>query len=430
MTAEIAVMNREAIALAADSAVTMRGEDGEKVFLSANKIFALSKRQPIAAMIYGGAAMMGVPWEPALKLFRKELGDKVFATVAEYGSRLLKFLESHRGLFSVKQRHEFCLDQIITVLTLIRQSAEHRRHLRRRDDPSDKTPYSEDLSRVVENYLAFWKKAKYIPRSGAKHLAAVRSKYRKAIQEIIPEVFDGIPLNRGLIEKMAVIAVNSLVKCPHDFEWPSATGLVIAGFGRDEMFPAITAYTLHGISHGKLYYRTDLSQKVDTENSATIVPFAQKEMVFAFMEGVDPMYQSSIEEDNRMLLSQFPPLVIDGCKFLDDATKKKLKEKFLREGDVFARDYSEGLSKFRHENFVRPVIRLVDMLPKSELATLAESMVNLTSLRRKISMQTETVGGPIDVALISKGDGLVWIKRKHYFDPNLNHQFLHNYDQG
>jgi len=42
-------------------------------------------------------------------------------------------------------------------------------------------------------------------------------------------------------------------------------------------------------------------------------------------------------------------------------------------------------------------------------------------------MAEETVGGPIDVAVISKGDGFVWIKRKHYFRPELNHCFFRNY---
>ena len=42
-------------------------------------------------------------------------------------------------------------------------------------------------------------------------------------------------------------------------------------------------------------------------------------------------------------------------------------------------------------------------------------------------MEEETVGGPIDVAVISKGDGFVWIKRKHYFDRELNQHFFANY---
>ena len=39
--------------------------------------------------------------------------------------------------------------------------------------------------------------------------------------------------------------------------------------------------------------------------------------------------------------------------------------------------------------------------------------MSLTVFMARISAsQEETVGGPIDVALICKGDGFVWIKRK------------------
>jgi len=58
MTAEIAIMNKEAIAIAADSAVTLR--EG-KIFTSANKIFSLSKYRPVGVMIYGNATFMGIP---------------------------------------------------------------------------------------------------------------------------------------------------------------------------------------------------------------------------------------------------------------------------------------------------------------------------------------------------------------------------------
>ena len=64
------------------------------------------------------------------------------------------------------------------------------------------------------------------------------------------------------------------------------------------------------------------------------------------------------------------------------------------------------------------------MLPKEQLAEMAESLVNLTALKRRVSSQEETVGGPTDVALITKGDGLIWVKRKHYFAPELNPSYF------
>ena len=58
---------------------------------------------------------------------------------------------------------------------------------------------------------------------------------------------------------------------------------------------------------------------------------------------------------------------------------------------------------------------------------MAETLVNLTSFKQKISDELETVGGPIDVAVISKGEGFVWIKRKYYFEKEINPHFIAKY---
>ena len=65
----------------------------------------------------------------------------------------------------------------------------------------------------------------------------------------------------------------------------------------------------------------------------------------------------------------------------------------------------------------------------SELALLAESMINITSLRRKVAIDNNigTVGGPIDVGMITKSDGFIWIKRKHYFDQAYNPQYFYSH---
>jgi len=66
MTAEVAILNRNAVALAADSAVTLRLPSGTKIYQT-NKLFALSKYEPVAVMVYGSADFMGIPWETIVK---------------------------------------------------------------------------------------------------------------------------------------------------------------------------------------------------------------------------------------------------------------------------------------------------------------------------------------------------------------------------
>ena len=79
MTAEVAILNRNAVAIAADSAVTVSRRSGDcpdggqnpkkvpKVYNTANKLFALSNTEPVAVMVYDGGDFAGIPWDTVVK---------------------------------------------------------------------------------------------------------------------------------------------------------------------------------------------------------------------------------------------------------------------------------------------------------------------------------------------------------------------------
>ena len=75
----------------------------------------------------------------------------------------------------------------------------------------------------------------------------------------------------------------------------------------------------------------------------------------------------------------------------------------------------------------REIASAVEALTIKELAQVASTLVGLSSFEQQMSLNRETVGGPVDVAVISKGDGFIWIERKHYFRQELNNHFLRNY---
>ncbi|MDZ7796172.1 MAG: hypothetical protein U5N56_03610 [Candidatus Marinimicrobia bacterium] len=92
MTTEIAIMNKTAIALAADSAVTVSNADKNlKTYNTANKVFALSKYAPVGIMIYGNADLTGVPWETIIKMFREYLSDQRKNKLEEYCDLFLEY---------------------------------------------------------------------------------------------------------------------------------------------------------------------------------------------------------------------------------------------------------------------------------------------------------------------------------------------------
>jgi hypothetical protein len=102
MTAEITIMNKTAIALAADSAVTIGSGKGEKIYNSVNKLFTLSKYHPVGVMVYGSAELMGIPWEIIIKNYRKNLGRKSFNAIGDYAKNFLDFIASRNPLFPKK----------------------------------------------------------------------------------------------------------------------------------------------------------------------------------------------------------------------------------------------------------------------------------------------------------------------------------------
>ena len=150
-------------------------------------------------------------------------------------------------------------------------------------------------------------------------------------------------------------------------------------------------------------------------------------MVYTFMSGVDPDYSIIEEEYLAQIFNEYPEVVVENLDRYNDEEKDLLVDELIAINTEMFADLREKLTKLRHKMYIDPVMSVVSILPKDELALMAESLVNLTSFKRRVTLERETVGGPIDVAVISKGDGFIWIKRKHYFKGELNPQFFANY---
>jgi len=91
MTAVVGILNKHAVAIAADSAVTVGGFGGKKIF---NKVFTLSKVHPVGIMIYNSASFLSTPWEIIIKVYRKQLGDTSFPSLDDYRKDFLNFIRT------------------------------------------------------------------------------------------------------------------------------------------------------------------------------------------------------------------------------------------------------------------------------------------------------------------------------------------------
>src|SRR3954465_3834701 len=82
---------------------------------------------------------------------------------------------------------------------------------------------------------------------------------------------------RERILKMCNLALRS------NFLSDNATGIVLAGFGHGELFPTLYSFEFDGMLHDQLKYNEVEFVDIDRAGpKASVVPFAQKEMVERF----------------------------------------------------------------------------------------------------------------------------------------------------
>lgn len=429
MTAEIAILNTSGVALAADSAVTIQTKHRAKIFDSVSKLFTLSKYAPVGVMIYGGADFMSVPWEIIIKEYRRQLDTRTFETLKEYSDDLLSFLKrTDHPLFPEALAEEY-LHRLITALFVdVNESifSAIEEHLLNEGSISE-----DEISAVAETaILAFeaaMKEMKDLVDVGPPQARGMLKRRPGLVKEIRDQVFEDLPLTvkaQRALGRLAVLAIHKAGRIR------SYSGLVIAGYGESEFFPSLYSFELDGAIDGVLRHHEGDSVVIGPGySSATVIPFAQNEMVHTFMVGLDPSYRRVIDGFLEELMTRMPETLLGlaACSDWEEDQREVLRDEWRAARKKLMQDFHNALAQYGREEFSQPVVEMVTSLPKDELAAMAEALVNLHIFKRKVTPEAETVRGPIDVAVISKGDGFIWIKRKHYFRPELNPQFAANY---
>ncbi len=429
MTAEVAIMNKEAVALAADSAATFGDRQGRKIFSSASKVYALSKYHPVGIMIYENAYFMGVPWETVIKSYRTYLGSREFNKLKDYANDFIKFLAKKGGLIPDNIRTDFIHTTIYIYFLDIKEeiNSEINKELDKKKLGLDDVKKIVDVA--IKKYYKLWNEVEVLPTVSKNLITEFKKKHTSNIRKIKKNVFEKLPISPFGHKILNELAVFLFIKTPENISHSGMSGIVFAGFGKEELFPSVESYSIEGLTNDFLKYKylENNSNSIQFDMGAAIMPFAQREMVHTFMEGIDPSLEREINNFLVTFFNRFPEIIVDSIGPKKKEMKEALKTKLNKISADTLKMYEQRMQKYRRENFWSPIIQVTANMTKIELALMAEALVNLTSFKRRVTMEAETVGGPIDVAVISKGDGFVWIKRKKYFDKDLNIRYYSNY---
>ena len=426
MTAEIAILNSQAVALAADSAVTL--SDGTsrapKIYNTVNKLFTLSKHEPVGVMIYGSAELGSLPVETAVKVFRDQLGQDAFESLQEYANHFLEFLGTSALLFPQRRQDRFVRLGSLRFLSRVKQDLDCRVKARIKvDGEISESALKDELTALFEQHRQAVEGEELLSSADPTDVQSVSAAHSEVIDGVTKQVFEQAPVSddqRVLLRELASRTLLNIRPVVSD------CGMVFAGFGTHDVCPMLVEYNVRGVVAGKPHHH--FSQIINGHESYGIYPFAQTEMVSTFIEGISPTVKEIIYKSMHQISDELPNAIVG----TDDGAMPSEQRDNIRDGlkgilQSAERQMRDTLEAYIKSEQIAPMLNTVESLPKHELAEMAETLVNLTSFRKRVSPDAETVGGPVDVAIISRGDGFIWIKRKHYFQAELNHQFFNNY---
>ncbi|MCH4099142.1 MAG: hypothetical protein LKF06_00715 [Prevotella sp.] len=411
MTSIVAVLNKHAVAIAADSAVTMGNT--HKVVNSANKIFTLSKYHPVAVMIYGNASFMDVPWDIIIKEYRKFLGEKSYLSIGEYRDNFIAFLHQKQFFCDTQTQHAFLNSMLDNFYNLCCKEIYKEKNITNVDLTSAL------IEGKLSSCLAINKTADKCPEFESytfeEFLHSVEEDFKKYASD-------------KKIDNYRLLSESYFYYLCATFSEINYTGLVFVGYGEDDIYPSLMSINVSSIvvdNHLK-YHLGEGVEISEHGTAASIIPFAQIDVTQTIVRGINPGFQDIITNVITKSIKSFCNTITN---IIDSRPENKdvslsIKNLDLKEID---RLIVTEINKEMKMSYTDPLMGTVVALDKEDMANMARSFISLTSLVRRMQPAEETVGGPVDVAVISKGDGFIWINRKHYFKPEFNAQFFNNY---
>ncbi|HEX2925878.1 MAG TPA: hypothetical protein VHP38_06420 [Ruminiclostridium sp.] len=393
MTAEIGILNRTAVALAADSASTLKVA-GKTKFTTADKLFDLSKH--VGMMVYDNAYFTGVPWEVVIKIYRLSIKSVYYETLREYSDSFLKFLTNETEIYDQTYENEL----VVSALKYCLNEAGIQ------DSPAEK---NDSLNKQLEEKVKDFSQIKFLDGFDESFVKSFVEKYHLPLQKYMGDISPKAKQN------LILLCAYVISKTTYLTDTMPSSGIVIAGYGSKEIFPSLYEYKITGIVNGKLIYQIKRSVKIHEASNiptnifSTIMPFAQTDIVETYTLGIDTEIKNTIfNEINRIFDNFYDIITSEAGNALEHEFSGKDIDAINTVGLKLKKKITDAFTGKQTAKYIDPLMYMAGFLGTEEMASLAEALVNLTSIRRRYTTDEETVGGAAHVAVITKGEGFVW----------------------
>ena len=415
MTAIVGILNKRAAVLAADSALTVVKGDRMKIYNTTTKIFQLSQDNHVAVMFFQNVDFMDVPWEVIFKLYHDKRGDKQFDSIKEYAEDFYQFLRDAKFFCSSDQQKDYLDGELATYYNNVKSAAisDMEKEIDAMDD--DDSFNEEDLLRkhlkdCIARVDAMAKDAGVNPGLEKIGEKEIRS-YGKDSLETLKDQVEEDSLPKDMFDDW----IKGFTNYIRSRFYYNGTGIVFVGYGRNDIFPTLLPTYVSGAFNNRLryYIDTDGMNAIGENSTASITPFAQSDVMITLMKGIAPNFYEKVIDLNVRSLSEEREKIAFLLKDegVDDTIITKVKD---IDTTGIEKKHSESMDEYMQEEYIDGIVNAVESFNVEDMTNMAENLVSITSLQRHFSSSDETVGGPIDVAVITRAEGFTWVRHKDF----------------
>lgn len=422
MTAVLGILNKHAVAIAADSAVTISTPQGCKISNTANKIFKLSQSYPVGIAIYGSSAYMRTPWEIIVNSYKKKHDSISFEMLQDYAKAFIDYV--NQEFPSTEDDDKLVLIHLLNVVwnDIEAEALDQNGGLTSQNVSS----FIVILGKILQKHIDELVKTTCYKNFTDYTEDIFYGQYGMIINEFYEEVLKCRKLLNGLIEKTSVLQLLCklmylLIVSPNKLQ--ESSGIVFVGYGESEYFPSLVAINISFSFASRMRCLLLQNETITKDVDAAIYPFAQHDVIDTIIQGIEPSLETQYFNNNEQALRQVQDAIVSKICSYDSMLAEQIRNLNIT---PILQNLQAANDSIKKRKYIDPLLETISSFSKEELANMAESMIELTALKRKMTFEQESVGGAVDVAVISKSDGFVWIHRKHYFDKELNVDYLFN----
>lgn len=400
MTSQLILMNGFGVAVASDSVVTMGGN--RRTYDTAEKVIPLPSPHGVAVLHSGSVRLHGLPFSVLVSEWASSLGASALRSIEQYRASFLGWLESNHQWFSTEVEFNDFLYQLVEAYQVIREEM-----LEVAEDGDPRTP-EEKVLEVITLWNEDLTSGAEFESASEGWVESVWQTRETAIREKLEFWFDDVARSPE-IDQMIINYSRNYIR--QGLPLLRAT-LAFVGYGREEILPAWATVIVAGFLEGQLLTIEGSSQSGDPSYPRYfgIVPLGQTEAIDLFLKGED---QGSVNCARRAAAREIDAGLQSIHESIEDAvTLELIDAKFNEMQERVRTGIHEESWQRSQEMFLEPLRSAIAGLPVADLAAVAKSLVELQALRQTTTAEIGTVGGPIDVATISRDEGFRWIRHK------------------